>query len=244
MEDYTVKFVPQNSSKNHFITIHIMLDGGNKMKSKNNKKHEVKNVISNHIYNNLKEYIIVLIIFFIGLILGIIYINNAKENVQNEINNYILNFINSLKENNTLDSGLLLIKSIKTNLFTAIILWFAGLTIIATPIVYITICFRGFCFGYGVSSIIATLGTKNGIIFCLSAMLFQNIILIPTIFIIAVSGLQLYKAIIKDKRKENVKLEIYRHTILTFVMYLVLVLSSILEVYVSANLVCFSIKYI
>ena len=214
------------------------------MKSKKRKNSEIKNAILKHIYNNIKVYITLLIIFLIGLILGIIFINNMKQEGQTEISSYITNFINSLKENNLIDKGALLKKSIKFNLLTAFLLWFSGSTVTGLPIVYALIGYRGFCFGYSISSIIACLGTKNGIIFCFSSMFFQTLLLIPSIFILAVSGINLYESIIRDRRKENIKLEIYRHTILTVIMSLILVVSSFIESYISSNLLYFFIKYI
>ena len=43
----------------------------------------------------------------------------------------------------------------------AFLLWFAGLTVVGIFVVYGTVCFRGFTFGYSISSVIATLGAKR-----------------------------------------------------------------------------------
>lgn len=214
------------------------------MRSKRTRHSEVKDLILKHVYNNIKEYVILIIIFFIGLILGIIFINNIKEEQQTEINNYITNFTNSLKENASIDKGALLKSSIQSNLITALLLWFSGSTVIGMPIVYGIIGYRGFCLGYSISSIVATLETKSGILFCFSSMFFHNLLLIPAILMLAVSGIKLYQSIMKDRRKENIKLEIYRHTILAIAMSLILILCSFVEVYISSNLTCFFIKYI
>ena len=68
-------------------------------------------------------------------------------------------------------------------------------------------------------------------------MLLQTIFIIPVIFALGVSGIKLYKSIMKDKRKENIKGEIYRHTIFSGIMSIVLIISSFIEVYISSNLV-------
>ena len=93
-----------------------------------------------------------------------------------------------------------------------------GSTVIGVPFVYGIIAFRGFCIGFTASSIIATLGTQKGILFLCTSLLLQNILFIPCILALGVSGLKLYKSIIKDKRKENIKIEIYRHTIFSLMM--------------------------
>lgn len=131
---------------------------------RNDKKtSRLKEFILTHIENNLKEYLIVTIIFFIGIIIGVIFINNTSENQSLEISNYISSFIGDLKENNNVNDLLLLKDSISKNLTLAIFLWFMGSTVIGISIVYLTICFRGFCLGYTISSIILTCGTRKRI---------------------------------------------------------------------------------
>ena len=132
---------------------------------RNDKKtSRLKEFILTHIENNLKEYLIVTIIFFIGIIIGVIFINNTSENQSSEITNYIGSFIGDLKENNNVNDLLLLRDSISKNVLLAIFLWFMGSTVIGISIVYLTVCFRGFCLGYTISSIILTCGTRKRLV--------------------------------------------------------------------------------
>lgn len=204
------------------------------IKLKNNET--IRNVISNHIINNIKEYATVVLIFFIGIIIGIIFINNVNYEQENEISTYINEFIKTIQNNSTINFLNLLKKSISSNIILAICLWFAGCTVIGMPIVYGIIAFRGFCMGYTISSIIATLGIEKGLIFSISTILFQNILLIPAIFALSVSGIKLYKSIMKDKRRENIKIEILRHTAFSSIMCGMMILSSFIETYISSNI--------
>jgi len=104
------------------------------------------------------------------------------------------------------------------------------------------VCFRGFVLGYSISSMIATLGVKNGTVFILSSMLLQNIVFIPILFALAISGIRLYKSIMKDRRRENIKLEILRHTIFSAILAIMLVLASFIETYVSSNILMLTLK--
>lgn len=206
------------------------------MKTKLKDKTEIKDIIIKHITDNIKEYATVVLIFFISIIVGIIFINNINDEQQVEINNYINNFINSVHQNSTINFLGLLKESITTNIFLTICMWFAGCTVIGMPIVYGIIAFRGFCVGYTVSSIIATLGTGKGLAFSMSTILLQNLLLIPAIFALSVSGIRLYKSIMKDKRRENIKLEVLRHTAFSAMMCVVMILASFVETYVSSNI--------
>lgn len=129
----------------------------NRRYSKKKKPSKIKEIIYAHIENNLKEYIIVSIIFFIGIVIGVIFINNTSDNQSLEINNYISTFVQDLKDSKDINDLALLKDSIKKNCVLAIFLWFMGSTVIGISIVYLTVCFRGFCLGYTISSIVMTL---------------------------------------------------------------------------------------
>ncbi len=83
----------------------------------------------------------------------------------------------------------------------------------------------------------------SGILFTITSVLFQNILFIPCILALAVSGMKLYKSIVKDKRKENIKLEITRHTFFSVLILTILEASALIEVYVSTNLLQMCAKY-
>ena len=199
--------------------------------------------IANYFIENIKAYTFIAIIFIIGIILAIVFINNLDESQRNEISTYITTFTNSLKDGYTIDKGALLTSSIWKNVILCIIMWFTGSTVIGIPLVLGIVAYRGFCLGYTIISLTFTYGTWNGTIFFLTSMLLQNLILIPCILSLAVSGLKLYKSIVKDRRRENVKIEILRHTVFSIIMMIILVIASIIEIFMSTNILKMVIKY-
>ena len=206
------------------------------------QKSNVKDLILRHIYENFKLYLIVIIIFIIGIVAGVIFINNVNGEQATEIQNYITEFINLLKQDYHIDTGLLLKKSLSDNLILIITMWLLGSTVIGIPIVMGIVLFRGFCIGYSVSAIIATLGVQKGILFFTVTMLLHNLIFIPVIICMTISCMKLYKSIMKDRRRENIKIEIIRHTLISIVLSLFLVVASLIESYVSTNLLMLSIN--
>lgn len=193
-------------------------------------------LILQHVKDNIKAYIIVSIILLIGIILGVILINNMNEVQKQEISTYLSDFTTSLKNGSEVDHLQLLKKSIINNIILVLFMWFVGSTVIGIPFVMGMVAFRGFCLGYTISSIIAIWGTGKGMLFFVTSLLLQNLIFIPCLIALAVSGIKLYKSIIKDKRKENIKFEIFRHTIFSLFVLILLVASSLIETYVSSNL--------
>ena len=134
----------------------------NRRYARYNKTSKFKEIFLTHIENNLKEYVIVSIIFLIGIIIGVIFINKTSQIQKDEITSYLLAFKTDLKDTKSVDEIKLLIDSIKKNILLALFLWFMGSTVIGISIVYLTICFKGFCLGYTASSIILTFGIRKG----------------------------------------------------------------------------------
>ena len=205
---------------------------------------KIKSIIVKHISNNKKEYIIISLMFIVGVFLGVFFVNNMNEEHAGEVTSYFSENIEKLKQTQTVDYMSILKNSIAKNLISALGIWFLGTTIIGIPIVMLSIAYKGFCMGYTISAAVLTLGTTKGITFILSSLLLHNIISIPAILAIGVSGFKLYKSIIKDRRKNNIKMEIIRHTIFSFIMSLALMISSVFETFGTANLILLITKYL
>ena len=209
-----------------------------------NRKAKIIGIIKENIKQNYKEYLISLIFFVGGIFLGVFFINQTAENQIKEVHQYLGDFINQLKETPNINQMQILKTTIIDKIYLTIAIWFFGTTVIGIPIVFGILIYRGFCLGYTISTFISTIGIAKGLAFVFSNMLLQTVIFIPAILAISVSGFKLYKSIVKDKRKENVKIEIIRHTIFSALMTILLCLSSVVEVFVSNNLLKIIVKYL
>ena len=122
-------------------------------------------------------------------------------------------------------------------------IWTAGTTIIGIPIVILLIIYRGICFGFTIGAISLTLGKISGIFFCLTALFLKNIIFIPAIITLGVSSLKIYKVIIKDKKRENIKKVFIRHLFILLIVIILLILSVLVENSISIPILKKLIKY-
>ena len=214
------------------------------LKRKKRGKSKIGSIIANHIINNKKNYLISTLLFLVGLIIGIMFINNINDIQYKEISEYIQKLVTNIKSVEKINYIKLLKESFESNFILVIVIWLASSTIIGIPIVYGLIAFRGFVFGYTISSILSSIGIGYGIIFSLCSLLLHNIIFIPVLLATSVSGMKLYKSIIKNREKQNIKVEFIRHTLFCTIMLLLLVISSLIEVYISTNLCKIIVNYI
>lgn len=206
------------------------------------KKNEIFIAIKDDILTNVKSYFIVIIIFTVGIFLGVLFINQTQD--KTEIEKYINTYVDETKILQNGNYMAELQKDVKNNVILVLLLWFAGTTIIGIPIVLGIIIIRGFCLGYTIASCVFVLGKLKGIIFVLITIFLQNIIFIPALMILGVSSIKLYKSIVKDRRKENIKLSILKHSIVSFIIMLALIISSIIKIEVSYRLIVNLIKYL
>mgnify|MGYP004495571697 FL=1 len=205
------------------------------------KKNEILLAIKENILNNTKSYFIVIIIFTVGIFLGVMFINQAED--KSEIEKYINTYVDETKILQNGDYLGELQKDIRNNIILVLLLWFAGTTIIGLPIVLGIILFRGFCLGYTIASSVYVLGKIKGIVFIIITIFLQNIIFIPALMVLGVSSIKIYTSIIKDRRRENIKLSILKHSIVSFVVMVILILTSIIKIEISYRLIVNLIKY-
>lgn len=213
------------------------------MKRTPRQKSMLKNMILGYINENIKIYAIVTLMFLIGWVIGIIFVNNSQEVQQEQINGYINTFIQGIKSDAEISKPEILKNSILSNLGITVLLWFLGSTVIGMPLIYIVILYKGYSIGCTISAIVASLGAGKGIVFILSTMLLQSIIYIPCLLSLAVSGIKLYKQIMEDRRTENIKIQILRHSIFCIFIFLMLIIAALIETYISTNIAQKLIKF-
>lgn len=205
------------------------------------KKIDIFNLVKLEIINNIKSYVIVTAFFTIGVFLGVMFINysDSKENVEKYINTYI----DETKQIQNVDYFKEQKDELQNNIGLVVLLWFAGTTIIGIPIVFGIILVRGFCLGYTIASYVCILGKLKGILFIFISIFLQNLIIIPSIIILGVSSIKLYKSIIKDRRKENIKISILKHSIISISIAIVLILATFVKIQISYRLILLLVKY-
>ncbi len=199
----------------------------------------MKVYLLNYVEKNIKEIILITLIIFIGLIIGIIYINSLTDENISKVDSHVNSVVDYIKELNCeeskIDNTVILFSNLKRNILYIMLIGLFSLCIIGLPIMYLLIGFKSFSLGYTMSAILATLGTKSGIIFICSSMILHNIIYLIGIYLISISGIDLYKEIVVNK-SENIRLKIISHIIFIVISVLISVFAALVETFVSNNL--------
>ena len=186
---------------------------------------------------NSRLFRVLVSLFFIGILLGIIsFIIGDKDT------NYIINYFSLIKSNN-FNYLTSLISSIYSNYKYAFIILFCSITLLLSFIIPIIIIFRGISAGFTIISIIYTYKVKG---LLLSLIIMFPVLIINELLFILFSyysinfSFRLYNAI-KNNKNINVK-DFSKNYILIFLILLVLlIISSLFEIFISSNLIKFVI---
>ena len=203
----------------------------------------IKPLIINHISENINIYFKVFIIFIIGICIGIAIVNQLPETGLKNINDYITNSINTLKNNTEISKLQILKSSLFKNIVIVLLIWFLGLTLIGSFILYFLTLIIGITFGYTLAAIMTSFTFVQGILFFFAGMLLQNIINIPSIIFLVVQGIKSHRDLL-NKQNSTPKYIVAKHSACSIVIMIFLIVASLIEVYVSGNLVYSIAKYL
>ena len=142
-----------------------------------------------------------------------------------------------------IDNFEILKSNLKRNLIYMLLLGLFSSCLIGIPIMYFLILGKTFSLGYTMSAIIASIGTKSGIIFICSSMVLHNIIFLIAIYLVSISGKNLYKEVLGEER-ENIKYKILKHVIFIIISLLYAIGAALIETYISNTLFLMLRNYI
>ena len=192
----------------------------------------------NNFISQKKKYLFLSIMTLIGVISGILFIFFISKTDKLLVKDELTLFFTNLKENN-LDYVSSLINSLSSNFLYFIIIWILGISIIGMPIIIFMLFFKGFIFGFSISSIVSNYGFK-GILIATGYHLPHNLILLILYLLISFYAInfsiRLFRILFL---KENINLNHYfkRYNQVMIICLLVSILCSLLEVFLAPVLI-------
>jgi stage II sporulation protein M len=199
-------------------------------------KIKLKDTIVKHLLKNINTYFFLLLAFVVGVSAGAFTVNSLNSIQRDELSNYFSGFL-QLLDRQSVDSNELLRISAIENLKLVAVLWALGVTIIGIPFIYVVIGIRGFITGFSAGFVIKILGLK-GLLFSFITMLPKEIIIVPCIIALGVSGINFSLSIVKRKSvkhhtKENLKANFVTYCFMTVLFTCLLFAGILLEVYIT-----------
>lgn len=186
-------------------------------------------IIKSKIFKNL------VLIFILGILLGVLcyIIFGVKDNT-------IISYYESIK-NEKFNYLLGLYNSIKYNYKYLFIIWIFGIIFILTIFIPFIICFRGCSVGFTLSLIIYTYKVKGlilSLIMVFPCILLNEIIFILTSYYGIVFGIRTYN-VFRENKTITLKYYIKNYLYRLFIFSLILLISSLFEIYITSNIIKF-----
>ena len=201
--------------------------------------------IRRHLADNIWIYLIVIFSFILGISLGALAVNNIDEAAKTDAIIYLEGFLD-LTNQNQLQSEAILKQSIKYNFYYAMILFFSGAAYIGIIVIPMLVAFRGFCIGFSIAFLTKNVGS-NGFLLSLGSVLPQNLIFVPVIIVMGVTGFNysLWALRYKYFKKSAVVPRIFAaYALSMLVLFILLVAGSIVEAYITSLIVRAIVPYI
>lgn len=196
---------------------------------------KARDVFAKHFRNNIRTYFFLFMAFVAGVSAGAFTVNGLSTVQREELKYYFQGFL-QLFENQKIDNVELLKVGLLDNLKIVGILWILGVTIIGVPFIFIIIGIRGFITGFSSGFVIGTLGRK-GVVFTLMALLPKELLIIPCIISLGVSGINFSQNIIRKKSKHhatkgNLKTRFLAYCMVTLFLTCFIFIGVFLEAYI------------
>lgn len=154
--------------------------------------------IHHHLKNQKSLYLFMIVLFMMGVIFGSIIVNTLDPVQKEGLLHYLGHFFDGLKQDAIAEPKVVFQHAIGDQLKTVGLLWILGLSVIGIPIVVIYIFLKGMVIGFTVGFLVNQLSWQ-GLWFAFVSVVPQNLLVIPAIIIVAVSGIHFSITLVKNR---------------------------------------------
>lgn len=183
------------------------------------------------IFNKKNYFIFLISLFVLSIIIGIIFYCYVNSNDKTIISNNIKSYFTISNNYDYLNT---LFDSIKSNIFTVIIIWLLGISIIGIFFTIFLYFIEGFTIGFSISSIIYTYKIK-GIVGIFSYLFPGKILYVALLFILTYFSIKFsYDMINYFFLKKDISLQenMRKYLKVLFICLIISIICSLLEVFI------------
>lgn len=204
----------------------------------------IKSTIEENIKKNKLSYLIIFLFFTVGIVLGAYTIKYMNEFNKNELSTYFTNFTSSLGDRGIAYKSIL-VSSLKNNLSLFVIIGALGLFIFGFPFIPLISLWKGFSIGFTFSFLLTTYEYK-GLALAITAVIPQNIFIIPALIFLGTICFSISFDKFKNKFTKNKKISLDKVNIgnILVVFSILLAIGIFIETFISPTVIKFIITKI
>ncbi|MED1793930.1 stage II sporulation protein M [Brevibacillus nitrificans] len=183
-------------------------------------------------------YWFTIVLFTMGIIFGAVLVNSLPLSQKQELNGFLQYFFNSLSTQGIPETTTHFQEAFGHYAKTIGIMWVLGLSIIGLPMILLMLFLKGVVVGFTVGFLVNQL-QWHGVTFALLGVLPQNLLVVPALFIVGVSGISFSLRLIKTRlvsKRDVIMPHFVGYTVLVVCMLAVLTMAALFETFVSPRL--------
>lgn len=183
-------------------------------------------------------YWFTIVLFAMGIIFGAVLVNSLPLSQKQELHGFLQYFFSTLGQQGIPDTRPHFQESFGHYAKTVGIMWVLGLSIIGVPMILLILFLKGVVVGFTVGFLVNQLQWQ-GVSFALMGVLPQNLLVVPALFIVGVSGISFSMRLIKTRllsKRDGIMPHFVGYTVLVVSMLAVLTIASLFETFISPRL--------
>lgn len=196
---------------------------------------EIQLEIKEYLRQNLGIYIFIVVLFVLGVLAGALTVRGLDESQQVALNHYFSLYIDSIRGEEQLNQEAIFRQSLRNNFQHLFLIWLLGIFIFGFPLICALNVLRGFSVGFTVGFLVER-ASLRGVLFTLGSVLPHNLLIIPALMVITVTGFSLSWLRFRSYLAKSpcaVREHIGPYTMMIFLVGMFLFLGVLVETYVS-----------
>lgn len=201
-------------------------------------------IFINHLKDNLGLYITMSLFLLIGIFLGSLGVKGLGSEEEGELLEY-LNYFFAGFADMQVEPLALLKQSLNANYKLLAMIWFLGLTVLGAPLIFLVIAIRGFYLGFTAGFLIQEKALL-GILLTVLTLVPQNLFNLPALVAAAVLAASFSLWLVKGRNREPAKglfQQFLLYTILLSCLAVLMLFGSLLEAYITPQLLRLVLEY-
>jgi stage II sporulation protein M len=204
----------------------------------------VGQTIQAYVREHQSLYLFTIVLFTMGIIFGAVIVNSLAQPQKQELLGFLQFFFSSMDQHGIAEPNVHFQQSFGHYVKTVAIMWMLGLSIIGLPMILLLLFLKGVVVGFTVGFLVNQLKWQ-GVTFALMGVLPQNMLVVPALLIVGVSGISFSLRLIKTRlltKRDVILPHFVSYSVLVVAMLAVLTVAAMFESFVSPKLMQYVIR--